>query len=71
MGRRSIPSKVFVFVFKVVVSEVNHEPIHCVARGDGCYELQSFKVHCSFRITYLLCIILSLNAIDRKVSTIQ
>ena len=32
---------------------ITHKPIHCVARGDGYYELQS-KVHCSFRITYLL-----------------
>jgi len=51
MGHRSIPSKVFVVLSGRV--GITHEPIHCVARGDGGYKLQS-KVHCLFRITYLL-----------------
>ena len=61
MGHRSIPSKVFVVLSGRV--GITHEPIHCVARGDGGYKLQS-KVHCLFRITYLLCTVLSPNAVD-------
>jgi len=40
MGHRSIPSKVFVLLYCVVSAYLTNLS-QCVARGKGCYELQS------------------------------